>query len=148
MTNRDLKNLFGNWYEYSCAVCFPILQDNDLVEDAVQEAFMDIWRQAPKHFGPNYVRKIAQRRALDIKRRHYGRGKEQRAFVSLDSVKHTEKELCLENYTLLKASIEKLLGRMKARDAQVFLNYCRNGGGRVEAQRLADEYGLSAGRVW
>lgn len=69
-----LRDLHRRHYNPAFSVAFRALRDRALAEDAVQEAFLDLWRGAAK-FDPTraklatWVCVLAHRRAVDIARR-------------------------------------------------------------------------------
>lgn len=148
MSKSEFTVLFNNWYSYCYNVCFSVLRNHVWVEDAIQEGFMDIWERPPQVPGPHYFKRVMYRRAIDVRRKEYGRGRERREFVPIDDLWNTLIEPNSENYILLKVSIERLLSRVKERDAKIFRGYYINGGRCTEAQKLAGDFDLSTDRIW
>ncbi|MDP9283493.1 MAG: RNA polymerase subunit sigma-24, partial [Actinomycetota bacterium] len=69
-----LGPIFDRYGAVAYRVAFRALRDNGLAEDAVQEAFLELWRR-PEVYDParaplgSWICVLAHRRAVDIARR-------------------------------------------------------------------------------
>ena len=82
-----LEELYGRHHRTALAVAFRVLQDRNLAEDVIQEAFLAVWRK-PEAFKPErgsgrtWLLSIVRHRAIDITR---GRSYDKES-LSLDEI--------------------------------------------------------------
>ena len=129
------------------AVAFRVLRDHDLAEDAVQEAFVDLWKSA-KTFDParssirGWICVLAHRRAVDLARRETRRRTADGHAGEVDAGSHSAEEAVLQRLEQrgVRAALEQLNDRH--RELLELAYY----GGLTQSQ-LAERFGLPLGTV-
>ena len=142
-----LAVLHGRHAGVARGVANRVLRDRDLAEDAVQEAFVDLWKSA-KTFDPtrssvrNWICLLAHRRAVDIARREARRSVAAGRAGELDAESYSAEDavmLRLEQHSV-RAALEQLTERHR-----VLLELAYYGG--LTQSQLADRFDLPIGTV-
>jgi RNA polymerase sigma-70 factor (ECF subfamily) len=129
------------------AIAFRTLRDRTLAEDAVQEAFVDLWRTAGR-FDParssvrSWVCVLAHRRAVDLARREARRRLADGSADGLDSLSYSAEEVVLLRHDRLRvqAALRQLSGGHRE-----LLELAYYGG--LSQSQLAERFGLPLGTV-
>ena len=141
-----LAELYDRFGRVAYGLALRIVRDPALAEDAVQEAFIAVWRSAPRFVAERakastWILTLVHRRAVDLVRREQPRRTE-----PLDAVPHptghdTEEQAWLQ---LQRSRVQEALRRLpdKQREALELAYY----GGFTQAE-LADRLGEPLGPI-
>ena len=128
-------------------MAYRVLRDRDLAEDAVQEAFVDLWKTA-KGFDParssvrGWICVLAHRRAVDLARREARRRLADGHAGELDAESYSAEDAVL--LRLEQHSVQAALKQLNDRHRELLeLAYY---GGLTQSQ-LAERFGLPLGTV-
>lgn len=128
-------------------LAFRVLRDRDLAEDAVQEAFVDLWKTAAK-FDParssvrSWICVLAHRRAVDLARRDARRRLADGTTDELDNTSYSAEDVVM--LRLEQRSVRAALEQLNDRHRELLeLAYY---GGLTQSQ-LAERFGLPLGTV-
>lgn len=108
-----LAELYDRYGRAAYGLAFRVLRDAALAEDAVQEAFLDVWRQADR-FVPERARASAwlftfvHRRAVDVVRRE-----ERRRADPIESAPEPSGDATAEDEAWLRLERERVQGALR-----------------------------------
>ena len=142
-----LAALHGRHAGPARGVAYRVLRDHGLAEDAVQEAFVDLWKTA-KAFDParscvrSWICVLAHRRAVDLARREGRRRLADGHAGTLDAESYSAEEVVL--LRLEQRNVQAALAQLHERHRDLLeLAYY---GGLTQSQ-LAERFGLPLGTV-
>ena len=142
-----LAVLHGRHAGVARGVAYRVLRDRDLAEDAVQEAFIDLWKSA-KTFDPaqssvrSWICLLSHRRAVDLARREARRSVVGGHVGELDAESYSAEEAVM--LRLEQRSVRAALEQLNERHRELLeLAYY---GGLTQSQ-LADRFDLPIGTV-
>jgi RNA polymerase sigma-70 factor (ECF subfamily) len=143
----SLAVLHGRHAGVARGVAYRVLRDRDLAEDAVQEAFVDLWKSA-NAFDPsrssvrNWICVLAHRRAVDLARREARRSLVGGHVGELDAESYSAEEAVM--LRLEQRSVRAALEQLNERHRELLeLAYY---GGLTQSQ-LAHRFDLPIGTV-
>lgn len=128
-------------------MAWRVLRDPDLADDAVQEAFLDVWRMAAK-FDPRraavttWICLLVHRRAVDIARREARRRLADEGPLTVDPASYTAEEIVLLRYEQRRVRVA-LTGLSDPHREVVELAYY----GGLTQTHIAERLGVPLGTV-
>lgn len=120
LAESTLGQLVDAHHAQARRVALRVLRDPDLADDAVQEAFLDLWRQ-PGRFDRSrasvgtWICVLAHRRAVDLARREARRRLGDEQAGPLDAESYTAEELVVlrEQRRQVRAAVDELTPRLR-----------------------------------